>query len=71
MRSAIVGVVMAAAVACAGCLPEPTPAVGKHLAAVRNVNYVMWSRAPDGEAGEDVVYIKQKDPPPPLPPEGG
>jgi hypothetical protein len=71
MRSAIVGVVMAGAVACAGCLPEPTPAVGKHLVPARDVEYVTLSRGADGEAGDDVVYVKQKDPPTPIPESGG
>lgn len=71
MRSALIGVVLGGAMTCAGCLPEGKPAVGKHLVGIRDVQYVTWSRGADGEAADDVVYIKQKDPPTPLPPEGG
>lgn len=71
MRSALIGVVLGGAVVCAGCLPEAKPAVGKHLVGIRDVNYVTWSRGADGEPGDDVVYIKRKDPPTPAPPEGG
>jgi hypothetical protein len=69
MRSVLIGVVIG--MACAGCLPEAKPAVGKHLVGVRDVGYVTWARGADGEASDDVVYIKQQNPPPPLPPEGG
>ena len=63
--TAIVGIVFC------GCLPEPRPAMGKHLAVERGIEYITLSRATDGEAGDDAVYTKQKLMPPPIPPEGG
>jgi hypothetical protein len=52
---------------CVGCLPEPKPVVGKHLLVERDIRYVTFSRAADGEAGDDAVYVKQKPDHPPIP----
>lgn len=51
----------------AGCLPEPKPVVGKHILAERDIGYLTFSRAADGEAGDDAVYVKQKPDHPPIP----
>jgi hypothetical protein len=56
---------------CVACLPEPRPVVGKHLLLERDIGYLTFSRAPDGEAGEDAVYVKQKPDHPPIPADQG
>jgi hypothetical protein len=58
----------AIAVASVGCLPEPKPVLGKHVLAERDIGYLTFSRAPDGEAGDHAVYVKQKPDHPPIPP---
>jgi len=56
----------------AGCLPEAKPVLGKHVLSERDIEYLTFSRAADGEAGDDAVYVKQKPDHPPIPDgEGG
>ena len=41
--------------------------MGKHILAERDIEYLTFSRAADGEAGEDAVFVKQKPDHPPIP----
>ena len=47
--------------------PNRSRSLGKHILAERDIEYLTFSRAADGEAGDDAVYVKQKPDHPPIP----